>query len=110
MSVGIRVVMISGIHPYFARQATEPISRIVSADSSYRLQWKRRFPVESGVVPVGTSDESSTLWLMAYAGPGMPDQFLVKIDADGQSLIKYYPEIPHARDEWLTHFSLASTS
>jgi hypothetical protein len=40
----------------------------------------------------------------------MPDEFLVKIDGAGQSLMKYYPEIPHTRgDDKLRQLSETET-
>jgi hypothetical protein len=76
--------------------------------SSYKLEWRRDFPFQCGMVPVGAAAEDGTLWLIAHAGPGKPQRFLVRIDPSGQSIKKDDPILPLKRFEWVAYLSPAA--
>jgi hypothetical protein len=77
--------------------------------SSYNLEWRRDFPFQCGIVPVGAAADDGTLWLIAHAGPGKPQRFLVRIDPSGQSIKKYDPTLPLRRLEWVSYLSPAAS-
>src|SRR5579871_261934 len=77
--------------------------------SSYRLEWKRHFQFQSGLVPVGSADDAGTLWLITHAGPGKPEKFLIRIEPNGQFFGKYDPTMPLKPIEWVSYLSPATS-
>jgi hypothetical protein len=81
----------------------------VAGASSYRLEWKRHFEFQSGLVPVGTADDAGTLWLITHAGPGKPEEFLIRIEPEGRLSGKFDPKLPLKPIEWVSYLSPATS-
>jgi len=77
--------------------------------SSYRLEWRRHYQPQIGLVPVGTSDERGALWLITRDGPGPLQDSLTKINPDGQLAGKYDPQLPLKLIEWVGYWSPATS-
>lgn len=77
--------------------------------SPYKLEWQRHYDLQVGLVPVGTSDENGTLWLITGGGPGKLDDSLTKIDANGRLIVKYTPTLPLKPVEWVNYLSPATS-
>jgi hypothetical protein len=79
-------------------QASMPESRetgeIIASAGSYRLQWRRHFQFQTGLVPTGVADEAGNLWLITHDGPRKPHDFITKIDPDGLQAGKLDLEVP----------------
>jgi outer membrane protein assembly factor BamB len=82
----------------------------LAAASSYELQWMRRFELRMGRLgSLGATDDAGTLWLMTYAGPGKPDEFLTRIEPDGTLSGRFDPIVPLGLDQWIDYLSIATS-
>jgi hypothetical protein len=72
----------------------------------YRLEWRHHFDLRTGLVPVGTADESGTLWLITRRS-GPQDDLLTKIDSEGKFIESYNVTLPLKPIEWVSYLSPA---
>lgn len=88
--------------PIYSRKAHDENS---TGTIPYHLKWKKQFDLQCGLVPVGTTEEDGTLWMIA--GKPVFEESLVKISFSGE-LLKAYPRPdPPTRLEWISYLSPA---
>jgi hypothetical protein len=94
-----------------ARTFVEQPAGLLPPAGSYRLEWKRHFDRQTGIEAVagGSADHSGALWLITREGRGKLQEFLAKIDPNGELVGKYDPHVPLKPIEWIAYLSPAAS-
>jgi hypothetical protein len=67
--------------------------KIIASAGSNRLEWRGHYQFQTGLT-VGTSDDKGTLWLITRGSPGKLEEFLTKINPEGNLVASYEPKVP----------------